>query len=884
MRLQALWTRLTSLLNSRQSDSELEQEIATHLELAADELKSRGISDKEAQRLARVRLGSIPQIREDYRNQRGWPLVESIAADLRFALRQLRRTPGFSTIAILSLALGIGVTTAIYSLIDSILLRPLPFPQQENLVQISGYYPKGWVRAVQNQSRSLASLLSYSPSLEHNILTNSGPNRVFAATITTNAFDVLGLHPQLGRTFHSNESEAGQDHVVILSNAWWQQDFAANPQVIGQTLSVDGQPHTIIGIMPAGISFPDAATRFWLPVSFKPGDPIDPWAIFSGQMIGRLRPGVTPAQAQAELRTLHPQLLRLFPWPMPDSWYADVTAKPLLESIVNNARPKLFLLLSAVALILLITCANVANLMLARAQTRTHEVAVRGALGASPRRLMRQMFTESLTLGLLSGGLALLVALAGLRILTLLLPADTPRLAGASLSPASLFLIAALSIVTSLLFGLAPAMRLRPLKLQHALRTSQANQSPSRQQFRLSSLLVVGQVALSVIVIVGAGLLLHSLWRLLHVDTGFETSNIVTARIPLDPAACADQDAARKCSAFFTTLLERAQALPGVHQAALVSNLPMTGFDQGFAYDLEDHPRSPQQSPDQGSSRTVSPAYFHLLGISLLRGRLLDLADQSGTSHAVVINKEMADHYWPAQNPIGKHLEWVGLEARQGVLDANAFTVVGVVGNTRHEAFDQAPGNEMYVPMAPTLLTPEMSLLLNSSATPQSQSIAIRNLVHSLNPTVPVLDIQALNEVVNLSAKSQRSLTILLLAFAALAVSVGTIGVYSLITCMVNSRTRELGIRLALGATRAQIISLVLRQGLILATAGCLLGLTIAALSSHLLNSFLFATSPLDPLAFAAVPVLLLLLALIAAWQPARKAASIQPMDSLRAD
>ena len=888
MSLRSSWARLLSPLSVRhsaqQSDADFEEEIAAHLQLAADELKARGMEEREAQRQARLRFGGVTPVRELRRMQRGFPLLPSIAADLRFASRQLRRAPGFSLLAVLSLAVGIGATTAIYSLLDSILLRPLPFAEQQELVKVSGFYPKGWIRAVQGETHSLSSVLGYSPSLEYNIQTSVGPERVFASGVTTNAFAVLGVRPQLGRFFLPGEAVAGQDKVVVLSDGYWRQSFGAAPGVVGQTLRVDGEPRTIVGVMPAGIPFPDAATRFWLPISFKSGDPIDAWAQFTGQMIGRLRPGATPAQVQAELRTLHPQLLRLFPWPMPDNWYADVTATPLLDAVGEEARPKLLLLFAAVALLLLITCANVANLMLARAAGRTREIAVRSALGASGRRLMRQMLTESLLLGLLAGGLGSLLAAGGLHALKGMLPAETPRLAEAGLHPHSFLLIAGLSVATGLLFGLAPALRVQASAVAQALKANEMAQSSTREQFRFASMLVVGQVALAVVVIVGAGLLLHSFWRLVHVDPGFRTAGVVTARVALADSACGDNDAGRRCTAFFHSLLERSQTLPGVQDAAVVSTLPMTGYDEGYAFDVEDHSRSPRQTPDQGSSRTVSPGYFHLLGVRLLRGRLLNQEDEAGTSRAVVVNQQMADRYWPGQNALGKRVEWVGKEGRQGVLDKGAFTIVGVVSNTRHESLDTGPGYEMYVPMAPGLVGAEMSLLWRSAASAEGKADAMRGLVHSLDPSVPVLDMQALEDVVQVSASSERSLTMLLFAFAGLALGVGMVGVYSLIAYTVHCRTREMGIRLALGATRSQIAMLVLRQGLTLVGTGCLLGLAAAAMAGRLLRSFLFATSPLDPAAFALVPVLLLVLAVVAASEPARHAARIEPMESLRGE
>lgn len=881
MSLRSVWSKLLGVFSSGKSDAEFEEEIAAHLEAAAADYLASGMSAKEARRQARLRFGGAAQAREAYRDQRRWPLFSSVAADLRFAVRQLRRSPGFSIVAVLSLAVGIGATTAIFSLLDSILLRPLPFADQQSLVKISGFYPKGWIQAVQQTSHSLASVLGYTLPRESNIETNLGPERVFTSTVTTNAFEVLGVEPLLGRTFSPDEATVGRDKAVILSDGYWKQRFGADPAVIGQGLRVDGESRTIIGVMPAGIDFPDAATSMWLPLSFNPGNPIDPWAMFTGQMIGRLRPGVTAQQAQAEMRTLHPQLLKLFPWPMPDNWYADVTVAPLLDSVVEDVRPKLFLLISAVALVLLITCANVANLMLARAATRDREIAVRSALGATFPRLVRQMLTESLLLGIFAGGLGLLFAMLGLRGLKLLLPAETPRLADTGLHPVSVLFVVGISILTSLVFGLAPAWRLRGLHRRGALKANEIRPSAVRERFRLSSFLVISQVALGVVVLIGTALMLHSLYRLVHVDPGFRTENMVTARVSLDAGAC---EVKGKCQAFYRTLLERAQNSPGIQQVALVSSLPMNGYDEGFAYDVQDHPRLAQQTPDQGSDRTVSPTYFSMLGIELLRGRLLNDADTAENSRAMVMNRHMADHYWPGQDPIGKRVEWLGLESHQGVLDDHAFTVVGVVSDTRHESLDSDAGNEMYTPLTPGLAGAEMSLIVSSQESPDTIAEQIRRLVGSVDPEVPVMDIRALSEVVRDSARSQRSLTVLLLAFATLALGVGTVGVYSLIAYQVNRRTREIGIRLALGSTRRQLMASVLSQGLFLALAGSAVGVAVCLVISRWLRSFLFETSPLDPLSFVAIPVLLTGLALLASWGPARRAAAIQPMEALRSE
>ena len=378
--------------------------------------------------------------------------------------------------------------------------------------------------------------------------------------------------------------------------------------------------------------------------------------------------------------------------------------------------------------------------------------------------------------------------------------------------------------------------------------------------------------------------MLHSLWRLTQVDPGFRTEQILTARVALNGNACGEGDAQERCRNFFSSLLERSRGVGGVSEAALVSSLPMRGFDEGYPYDVEGHPRAARQSPDQGSSRAVSPGYFALMDIQLMQGRLIGDADASGASHAVVINRAMAAHYWPGASAIGKRIEWLGQEKLQGTLDAAAFRVVGVVSDTRHESLDQGAGYEMYTAMTPLVTTTEMSLLVRYEGAADDVAREIRGVVHAIDATAPVYEVETMGEVLQDSAKAQRSLTALLIAFAVLALGVGMTGVYSLMAFMVGARTREMGIRLALGATRAQLARLVVGQGLVLAGTGCAVGVMVAALVSHWLRSFLFATSPLDPAAFLGVPLLLAALAMAASWIPARRAARTEPMSALRTE
>jgi predicted permease len=524
--------------------------------------------------------------------------------DFKYAVRQLRKSPGFTLTAVLTLALGIGANTAIFTLIDSIMLRPLPFPQQDRLMRV-GYgtgdtmaapFPKGWIRAMGEQSRSFGELSGFGPDAESNVGDSNSSDRVFGAEVMANAFDVLEVRPVLGRFFTPDDAMGGHDPVVVLSYGYWRQHFAANPGAIGQTIRIDGVERRVIGVMPAGVRFPYADTQFMTPVTFRGGDPVDPWNNFDLRGFGRLRDGVTAAQAQAELRRLQKPLLPLFPWTMPDDWPANQEVVPLLEAQVGAMRPRLMLLFGAVGLILLIACANVANLMLARAAGREREIAVRSALGATGSRLVRQLLAESVVLGSVAGLVGLLAAAASLQALVTLLPADTPRLSDVSLHWPVFLFAAAASVVTGIMFGLIPAMRMASPELRESLHSGSRTVAGKAGQFRISMLLVMGQIALSVVVITAAGLMLHSLWSLSQVDPGFRTDRIVTAEVSLDASACPnrhitpDAPAPGHCEAFFETLRERLQGTVGGQNAALTDLLPLSGRLGG--YDVEGHPRS----------------------------------------------------------------------------------------------------------------------------------------------------------------------------------------------------------------------------------------------------------------------------------------------------
>ena len=881
----------------RRSDlyNDLAAEMREHIDEKTEQFVREGMSREEAARAARRAFGNATLIEERGREAWQWPRLETFVADAKFALRQLRRSPGFAITAILTLALGIGANTAIFTLIDSIMLRPLPYPHQERLVTIdsiengrsTGYFPKGWIRAWQEHSQSFVSISGYAPSMEFNVTGNDQSERVFGSAVTVNTFDTLGIHPAIGTFFTTENAVSGQDLVVVLSYGYWRQRFAANPGVIGETVRIDGISRRIIGVMPAGVRFPYTDTQFVLPISFKGGDPLDQWKNFwkdfDGRAIGRLKDGVSPAAAQAELRRLHAPLLKLFPWTMPDSWQANTIVVPLLDSVVGDTRPKLWLLFGAVGLILLIACANVANLMLARATSREREMAIRGALGASATRIIRQLLVESVILGALAGIVGLVLAAVSLRALTGMLPADTPRLADIALHWPVFLFAAVASVMTGIFFGLVPAIRMASPNFEQTLRSGSKGIAGKASHARISTLLVMGQIGLSVLVITAAGLMLHSLYSLSRVNPGFRTDRMVTAEVALDATACRQQG---RCQSFFRDLLDKAKGIAGVESVALTDLLPMSnGSDVNYPFDAEDHPRQPRQEGQDGTARIVSTGYFDTAGLSLIRGRLLTDSDQSGGSRAVVINQQMAQSLWPNQNPIGMHVEYMADEPTPGLLDPNvASVVVGVVSNTHHDGLGAGFDDELYLPMTEKNERPTMTILLRSQTGTAETAASLRRVVAEIDPLVPVTRVRTMDEVVAASTSSSRSLTLLLLGFAFLAVSVGAVGVYSLIAYTVSWRTREFGIRMALGARRRDVVMMIVRQSFLLAVGGSVAGLVVAAISGRLLKQFLFEVSPLDPLTFVGVPVLMLLIAVLAAWVPARRAASIDPMKALRTE
>jgi predicted permease len=884
-KLRALWMRLRGLVNAQQAN-EFDAELESHLAMDAEMAERSGLSPDQARRQALIRLGGAEQARQAYRDRATLPPLESALQDVRFALRQMRKAPGFTLTAVLTLALGIGANAVIYTLVDSILLRPLPYARQDRLVRISGVnsptFPKGWIRELGSHSSALTAIAGFGASAESNVSDFDAPDRVFGSSVTVNAFDTLGIHPAIGHFFTPDDAVARQDNEVVLSYGYWRQRFAGDVSAIGRQIRIDGVSRRIIGVMPAGVHFPYADTQFVIPVSYRGGDLFDPWSNFDLRAFGRLADGASPAQAQAELRRLHSVLLPVFPFRMPDIWASDMTAVPLLESQTGAIRPRLLLLFGAVGLILLIACANVANLLLARASAREREIAVRSALGASGRRLIQQLLSESVVLGIAAGIVGLAAALASLRLFVRILPADTPRIQDISLHFGDIAFTLAASVFAGLLFGLIPSIKMASMNLLSTLRLGGRGLAGKGSRFGLPMILVMAQIGLTVVVITAAGLVLHSLYKLSRVDPGFRTDHTVTAEVALDATACKEKG---RCQSFFETLLDRAGGIAGVESVALANILPLSGPDDNYVYDAEDHPRDARQGALLATGRIVSPGYFDVLGLRLMRGRLLDAQDSSGATHAVVVNERIAQRLWANQNPIGKHLINVTDEPTPAVWDsAKASLVVGVVRNSHDGSLQGDFHDEVYLPITPAREQPVMYALLRGHTAPAETAAGLRRAVAGIDSLVSVTRVRTLDDLVASSVSAPRTLAILLLGFGGLAVIIGSVGVYSLIAYIVSWRTREIGLRIALGAQRWQIMLAVVRQSLFLAGGGCVAGLACALALSRLLRSFLFEVNALDPVTFSLVPLLIAVVALIAAWIPARRAAAVDPMQALRAD
>lgn len=799
-------------------------------------------------------------------------------SDFRYALRQLAKSPGFAAVAILTLALGIGANTAIFSVTNAVLFRALPYRDPAQIVavnRISSSFGLGGLSAgafldFREQSASFEQLAAYTES-EFTLTGNGDAERIVAAEVSSALFPLLGVNPSLGRTFTAEEEKLGRDQVVVVSETFWKRRSGGDPNFIGRSITLDDKVYTVAGIMPAGFRFP-RKLEIWKPLALDPEEEWHGKQFRLIELIGRLKQGVTQSAAEAELNTIFAR--RPSEEPGAPATNARIELRPLHEQLVKDVRLAIYVLLGAVAFVLLIACANVANLMLARAAARRKEIAIRAALGAGRRRIVSQLLRESVLLALIGGAGGLLLAVWGVDLLVASIPADVAGsfygVTEIGINKTVLLFTLGISVVTGIFFGLAPALSSAKLDLNEALK-SMAKTATSRTGLR--GAFVVSQLALALVLLIGAGLMTRSFVRLLNVKLGFNPRKVLTIRVELPRSRY--QNGPQRTQ-FFDQLLERARSIPEVKAAGAISQLPLSGYSMMGRFGVEGQP-----APEPGKGKPmplgiVTPAYFQAMEIPLVQGRFFDARDADKMPEVAIVNESMVKKFWPGQDPIGKK---VGAGCAEGL----CRTVVGVVGDIRHEGLGEEAQPEVYLPHHQFPLG-NLSLVLRTSGDPLAVLSAIRNEVRMLDKDQPVALVQTLEEHISESVLQPRLLTTLLSVFAGLGLVLAAVGVYAMMSYAVSQRRGEIGIRIALGALKSDILRLVVGQAFLLVTASLAIGLTGALAATRLLRTFLYDVGIWDPLTFASIVALLCLVALFAAWLPARRATRISPMLALRSE
>ena len=854
----------------RNPEDDLERELRAHLELEAEE-RGDGPGAREAARRA---FGNLTSVKEAIHEMSRWRVVEQFWQDMRYGARLLRRSPGFSVVAVLTLALGIGANTAIFSVVNAVLLRPLPFAEPDRLVRLYESSPKGDPHNVVNplnfihwcdRSRSFQQMAAMH-GWDANITGEGDPLAADGMRVSTGFFSVLRVSPFMGRAFLPEDGIEGRDDKVILSYAFWRSHYGADRNILGRKIMLNGSPVTIIGILPRDFHFPRWKADVYSPMPLERGEASREGRYLS--TIARLKPGITLARAQQDLAAVAKQLSQ--EWPdMDKGWSATVT--PFLDDVTEKVRLPLLVLLAAVGLVLLIACANVANLLLMRATSRLREIALRAALGAGRRRILQQLLSESLLLALAgwAGGLA--VGYWGLKGLLAMIPESValPRMESIRLDSGVFLFAFGIALVTAVLFGLAPAIQISGPHLQSALqRGSQRTGVGGGRVFRRA--FVVAELALALLLLAGAGLLIRSFGRLISVNPGFATEHLLTMEIFTAPAKYGDQ---QKRSQYVDRVLDEVRAVPGVQAAGSTHFLPLTGLVSGSCFAPAPGPQ-PNTSSPSAEFLVISPGYFQVMGTPMLRGRNFLQSDQFGASPVAIVNHAMAERYFAGQNPIGKQLNvcWTV---------PNPVEIVGVVADARQV--------ELKVPPQPTIFLANSQspmyfahLVVRAQNDPHRMARAVQAAIHRVDPDQAISNVETMDTIFSDSVARPRFQMVLLLVFAGIAVLLATIGVYGVVSYSVSQRTQEIGIRVALGARRGDVSRLVLREGLLLGGLGVAAGLVAAVAFTRVLGSLLFDVTPTDPVTLGGVAGVLLAVALAATLWPARRATKVDPMVALR--
>ena len=880
--LKGFAVRLRALFGKRAVEHDLDEEIHFHIELETEKNLRMGMDSEEARRRALVAFGGVQRTKEAHRDARGTRWIDETGADVRHALRTLRRAPALATAAILTLALGVGANTAIFSAVDAVILRPLPFHDPGRLVMLWEENPdRGWRQGGvapanafdwRDQVEAFDDVALYNQASGRRTLTGDGEPRILInRKVTGNFFSVLGVRAQLGRTLNDAETWESGTRVVVISDRLWRQQFGADPGIVGRTIQLDGSGVEVVGVMPPGFAFPEEDVDLWLPIDW---DPALREQVYFRQAhwlraIARVRPGVSFERADAELQTVVHRLQKQYPG---TNTHAGAGLTPLREFLVGDTRLPLMVLLAAVSFLLLIACANVGNLLLVHAAGREHEAALRLALGAGRGRLVRQALTESLVLSALGGAAGLALGWWGTHALVALQPQGMLPVHDVRVSWSVLAYVLLITTASGLLFGMAPVLwsgRRAPVE---ALKEGGRGGSDGRRVRRLGDVLVIGEVALALLLTLGAGLLARSFRQLQNVDPGFDATGTLTASITLPGTS---YDTGERAVAFFDRLLQRVRAVPGVREAAAVSTLPLTTTE--WTSDFAIAGRGVDDYGVEVVHREVTPDYFQTMRVPLLRGRDFTAADRGNAPAVVVINEALAQQFFHGQDPIGQRISF----DRYPDSTSTWRTIVGVVGSEHQSTMAVDPRIEIFAPIAQDARS-IMTVVIRTSAEPASLAPAVKRIVSEMDPTLAIASLRTMSDVRAKSLAKQRFLTVLLAMFAAVGLLLALVGVYGVMAHHTRRRRREMVIRIALGAPVPHIEWLVVAHALRLVGIAVVVGTGVAFAATRALSALLYHVAPVDPLTFAVVPLILALTAALATWLPARQAGRVDPAVLLR--
>jgi putative ABC transport system permease protein len=876
--------RFRSLLRKSRVEKELSEELRFHLEKLIEEKVGKGMTPQEARYAALRELGGVEQIKEECRDMRRVNYIENCFQDVRYALRQLRRNPVFTAVAVVTLALGIGANTAIYSIVDAVFLRPLPFPHSDRVYVVdrvgnrlggsSISFPiyLAWQKRGERFFDHLALLAWWGDAT----LTGVGESeRVPIAGASTELFSVLGAPPSMGRDFLPDEGRLGGPKVVILSNGLWRSRFGADRNVLGKTITIDGEAHAIVGVLPQGFQLPIPGMRdaeLWLPIRV----PLTSDNAANGALLclGLLKRNVTPAQAEAALTPPLSDLRAEFPKMFSSNERAHLA--PLRSYLAKGAGPAPWLLFGAVGLVLLLACANVANLTLARATNRRREIAIRTAIGAGRARVVRQLLTESVVLALLGGTFGVMVCYASFSLIVALVPVDLPHVGAFQMDWSVLLFALCLSVFTGVVFGLAPALAVSRADLSGALNQSNLRVG-SGGRGHLRSVLAASEVSISLVLLIGAALALESFALLMRVRPGFDPNNLLTFNLSQRPK---DQGAIENRLTFYDRAMVRVRALPDVEQVALINVLPLEqGQDLLFTIEGGSGLMQPEAVLD-ADYRAVSPDFFQTMRIPFLRGRGFAVSDNAGGEPVAIINQAMARMFWPNQEPIGQRI-WIGKPMGPEWTEPSPREIVGVVGDIHGASLANAPDPTMYLPYAQRPIV-QAYFVIRTRQSPQAAAPLIRKTMYQVDADLPLAELKTMEQVLSDSVTDWRFRTILLVAFGGLALFIAAIGIYGVVSYSVAQRTQEIGVRMALGAQRRDVLRMVVGQGFKLTLTGVGTGIIGALATTRFLSSLLYGVKPTDPLTFIAVSLTLTGVALMACYLPARRATKVDAMVALR--